>query len=74
MTDFFFNLSENDSSENTFWKMMPLFLLSYTSAKEIWTFLYFFNITVFETYNILKDKFSALLLVFIYAERQKKQY
>jgi len=54
--------------------MMPLFLLSYTSAKEIWTFLYFFNITVFETYNILKDKFSALLLVFIYAERQKKQY
>lgn len=35
MTDFFFNLSENDLSENTFWKMMPLFLFSYTSAKEI---------------------------------------
>lgn len=54
MTDFLKNLSENDLSENTFWKMMPLFPAFLHFCQELNNSLWVWALlTVFETYNII---------------------
>lgn len=65
MTDVILSLSENDLSENTFLKNDALYLafLHFCQRDLNISLLFWALLAVFETHNILNDKFPDLLLV-----------